>query len=140
LTLPDFHGDLVSIGTLEPRKNQAYLLRVLAAINAQGRAYTLSLVGQGPDRKQLKDLARELGVAHQVRFLGYRGKAAHLLAGYRAYVHAATMENLSVTVIEALASELPVFAAPVGGIPEIFRRLRRASTGRWMTRSTARTK
>ena len=120
LAQPEAHGDLISIGSLEPRKNQAYLLRVLAAASARGRSYTLTLIGAGSQHRQLKRLAHELRLDQQVRFLGFRADAARLLPGHRAYVHAATMENLSVTLLEALASHIPVFAAPVGGTPEIF--------------------
>lgn len=111
--------DLINIGTLENRKNQAYLLRVLAAAKRLGRSYSLTLVGHGPNLASLTVLARELGVAEQVHFTGYRPVAAGLLPGHRAYVHAAVMENLPLAIIEAMACGLPVLAAPVGGIPEI---------------------
>lgn len=113
-------GDLISVGTLEPRKNQGFLLRVLAAALLRGRRYTLTLIGDGPDRAHLEALAAELGVWEQVRFLGYRPDAATLLSGHRLYVHGAAVENLPMALIEALAAGLPIAAAPVGGIPEIF--------------------
>jgi glycosyltransferase involved in cell wall biosynthesis len=113
-------GDLITVGTLDHRKNQAYLLHVLAAAAARARRFTLNVVGDGSDRAGLGKLARQLGIEHQVQFLGYRTDARQLLARHRAYVHAARMENLSITLLEALESGLPVFAAPVGGTPEIF--------------------
>lgn len=113
-------GDLVSIGTLEPRKNQEFLLRVVAAALRRGRRYSLTLIGEGADRTSLTALACALGIKEQVRFPGYRADAAALLCGYCMYVHGATMENLPMAIIEALAAGLPVAAAPVGGIGEIF--------------------
>jgi len=113
-------GDLVSIGTLEPRKNQGFLLRVVAAALRRGRRYSLTLIGEGTDRTSLTALACALGIKEQVRFPGYLADAAAHLSGYRMYVHAAFMENLPMALIEALAAGLPVAAAPVGGIGEIF--------------------
>ena len=113
-------GDLVSIGTLEPRKNQGFLLRVVAAALRRGRMYSLTLIGDGPDRASLASLATDLGIGGQVRFLGYRPDAASLLSGHRIYVHGAAVENLPMALIEALASALPIAAAPVGGVREIF--------------------
>lgn len=113
-------GDLISVGTLEPRKNQEYLLRVLARARDLGYRYTLALVGNGPDREALEREAASLGVTGQVSFLGYRQNAAELLPGYRMYVHGAGRENLPLAIIEALSRGLPVAAAAVGGIPEIF--------------------
>jgi glycosyltransferase involved in cell wall biosynthesis len=55
-----------------------------------------------------------------VRFLGYRPDARSILPGHRIYVHGAAIENHPVALIEALAASLPVAAAPVGGIGEIF--------------------
>lgn len=112
-------GDLINIGSLEPRKNQAYLLRVLAEANRFGHRYSLTLVGNGPDWRQLHSLAKHLGVARQVRFVGSCEDAAALLRGHRVYVHSATMENLTIALIEALAHGRPVLAPRVGGIPEI---------------------
>jgi glycosyltransferase involved in cell wall biosynthesis len=112
--------DLISVGTLEPRKNQTYLLRVLAEAAKLGRRYTLSLVGDGPDRAMLESRAHELGIRHQLRFFGFQPDARQLLPGHRAYVHAARFENLPVALIEALAASLPIFAANVGGISEVF--------------------
>lgn len=114
-------GDLINIGTLEPRKNQQFLLQVLAAANRLGRCYRLTLVGDGPDRLALTRLADELGVAPQVTFGGRRLAAARFIPAHRAYVHSARMENMPIALIEALSCGVPVLAAPVGGIPEVFR-------------------
>jgi glycosyltransferase involved in cell wall biosynthesis len=113
-------GDLLAIGTLEPRKNQGYLFEVLAAALRRGRRYTLSIAGDGASRGEFEALAERLGVASQVRFLGFVPKAARLLASHRALAHAARIENMPLTLIEALAYGRPVLAPRVGGIPEIF--------------------
>lgn len=117
---PDFTPvDLVSIGTLEPRKNQRFLLEVLAKCAAEGRRYTLTLVGDGPDRVALERFTRDRDLTSQVRFLGFRKNAAKYLTGHRAYCHGALLENLPVAIVEAFSVGLPVFANRVGGIPEM---------------------
>jgi glycosyltransferase involved in cell wall biosynthesis len=112
-------GDLIAIGTLEPRKNQGYLLQVLAACKKRGKSYLLTLVGDGPDREKLAQLAASLGVAAQVNFLGFMPNAACLIANHRILVHAAEIENMPLTLIESLSYGRPILAASVGGIPEI---------------------
>jgi glycosyltransferase involved in cell wall biosynthesis len=112
-------AELISIGSLEPRKNQAYLLEILAAASAAGTPLRATLVGDGPDRRALELRAERLGVRRLVRFAGYVPEAARLLPRHRAYIHTATMENMPLALMEALASGLPVFAPAVGGIPEI---------------------
>lgn len=123
---PDSRGsgrrtaDIISIGTLEPRKNQGYLIKVLAEAKHQGKLYSLTLVGGGPERVALEHMAKSLGVEKQVRFAGFQSSAAELLGTHRVYAHSALMENLPLSLIEAMAHGLPVLAAPVGGIPEVF--------------------
>lgn len=114
-----FAGDLLAIGTLEPRKNQQFLLEVLAACRQRGKVYSCAIVGHGPDEEILRVRAEELGVADQVRFLGFVHGAASLIPSYRVLVHGARMENLPITLIEALACGRPVMAGAVGGIPEV---------------------
>lgn len=115
------HGDLINIGTLEPRKNQRYLIEVLMRASRLGHRYTLTLVGDGPDRPMLESLVRSNGLVEQVTFLGNRRNAARYIPHHRIYAHSATMENCGVAIIEALAAGAPIVAAEVGGIPEIYR-------------------
>lgn len=117
---PEIVGDMIAIGTLEARKNQLFLLQVLARAKSLGHAYTLTIVGNGPDEGALKASCRHLGVEAQVRFAGFRPQAAYLIAGHRVLVHAARMENLPITLIEALSRGRPILAPAVGGIGEIF--------------------
>ncbi|MBW4525078.1 MAG: glycosyltransferase family 4 protein [Phormidium tanganyikae FI6-MK23] len=113
-------GDLISIGALEPRKNQGYILSALAEAKKKGYRYSLTLVGEGQDRESLKKLATSLGIEDQVTLAGFQSSASKLLHHYRVYVHSALLENRSIAVIEALACSVPVIAAPTGGISECF--------------------
>lgn len=121
---PGGHGveaDLVTVGSLEPRKNQAYLLDVLAAVRRRGRRCTLTVVGDGPLRGALEQRARTLGLAQDVRFVGHRDDVARLLPQHRVYCHTSRMESFGIALAEAMAAGVPVLAAPVGGVPEVVR-------------------
>jgi glycosyltransferase involved in cell wall biosynthesis len=113
-------ADLLSIGTLEPRKNHRFLLDTLAAAKRRGHRYTLEIAGAGPERRNLLDQAEALGIDDQVRLLGYVPEAGNSLAGYRAYAHSAKSEVFGLALIEAMAAGVPVVAPPVGGIPTLF--------------------
>lgn len=112
--------DLVCIGTLEPRKNQGFLLEVLAEAQRRGRRLSLTLVGDGPDRGQLIRRVRELQLQDQVHFEGFSPQGRTYIQGHKLYVHAAVMENLPVVLLESLSAGVPVVAGRVGGIPEVF--------------------
>ena len=112
--------DAVSIGSLESRKNQQFLLRVIAECKQRGKPYTLDLIGDGEDREMLTALAGRLGVDHLVRFLGQVPGAAEYIRDYRVLLHAAHMESFGIVLVEAMAHGVPVIAAPVGGVPEVF--------------------
>ena len=114
-------AELISIGTLEPRKNQGFLLDVLARAHVRGYRYRLTLAGDGPLRGTLEAKTKALGLEPFVSFLGTLPDAASTLAQHRVYVHAARMENLPLVLIEALAAGRPVVAPPVGGVPEVYR-------------------
>ncbi len=113
-------SDIISIGTLEPRKNQLFLLKILAECHVMGKCYTLTLIGDGIDRATLEQEARRLGLNTYINFGGYQPSAARFVAGCRSFVHCSKMESQGIVLLEALRSAVPVFAAPVGGIPEVF--------------------
>lgn len=112
--------DLVTIGTLEYRKNQGYALDILHAAKQLGTRLTLTLVGDGPDRPKLEARVAELGLSDQVHMTGYVPQAAALMAGHRACLHVARMESFGIVLIEAMSRGLPVFATAAGGMPEVF--------------------
>jgi glycosyltransferase involved in cell wall biosynthesis len=118
-TNAEIKTDLINIGTFESRKNQNYLLDIIEALRAQGTPLTLTLVGDGLDRVQLENKARDLEITDLVNFAGFVSNAADLIYFHKAYIHVATMESFGITLIEALARSRPLFAIPVGGIPEI---------------------
>lgn len=113
-------AEMISIGPLLPNKNHEFLIRVLAQAHRMGRPYRLVIVGSGPLRKPLGELAAALGVHRHVRFAGFVPEAARLIPRHRLYVHAAHLENCCISVLEAFAAGRPVLAAPTGGIPEQF--------------------
>lgn len=117
----DHRADLITVGALEPRKNQRYLLDVLAAASRRGHRYTLTVVGDGPDRGRLEARTRELGLTSQVRFLGYQPDPRRLMPAHHLYCHTSTMESFGIVLVEAMAEGLPVLAAGVGGVPEVVR-------------------
>ena len=112
-------ADLINIGTLEARKNQSYLLDIIAALREQGTPLTLTIVGDGPDRSLLENKAKDLEITDLVSFAGFVANAAALITSHIAYIHVAIIENLPVTLLEALARSCPIFAVPAGGVPEI---------------------
>ena len=113
-------GDLITIGTIEPRKNQEYLVQVLAEARRLGHKYRMTVVGDGEHKSKLMGLVSRLGMGEYVSFTGYVPHAQRLIGGHRVYAHAAVMDNLPHVLVEAMAGGKPVFAAPVGGIPEVF--------------------
>jgi glycosyltransferase involved in cell wall biosynthesis len=112
--------DLITIGTLEPRKNQRYALEIILNTKLLGKPLTLTVIGDGPDRADLENRATLLGIQSQVRFTGSVTNAVDLMPSHRAYLHVAVMESFGIVLIEAMSHGLPVFAAPVGGIHEVF--------------------
>jgi glycosyltransferase involved in cell wall biosynthesis len=118
---PEPVADLITVGGLEPRKNHSYLLRILGAAADRGHRYTLSIVGDGPERQSLKALAAELSITNQVRFLGYQPEPRPLMREHRVYCHTSTMESFGIVLVEAMAEGLPVITGAVGGVPDVVR-------------------
>ena len=77
------------------------------------------LVGDGPDRKPLEDLAQELGIAGSVYFAGFRDDMARVYAGLDLLVMPSLDEGLPMTLLEAMAAKRAVIASAVGAVPEV---------------------
>ncbi|MEJ8547781.1 glycosyltransferase [Brevibacillus borstelensis] len=78
----------------------------------------LVLVGDGPERVVLEAKVREHGLEDRVRFAGFRQDIPACLHACDVFVHSSLYEGLGYTIIEAMASEIPVVASHVGGVKE----------------------
>jgi len=78
----------------------------------------LVLVGDGPERPLLETKTKELQLENLVCFAGFRHDIPACLHAFDAFVHSSLYEGLGYTLIEAMASEVPVIATNVGGVKE----------------------
>ena len=109
-----------SIGSLVPRKGFDILLRAFQLVASKKNAI-LQIVGAGPEKSKLKDIAKKLGISDQVIFLGFlpRQQIRDVIAGSHVVVSASYVETFAVTLIEAMACGVPVVSTRSGG-PESF--------------------
>lgn len=109
------------VARLSPEKGQRVLLPALKLALEKNENIKLWLVGDGSDRENLKNMARELGIENRVEFLGMRGDIPELLAQMDLFVLSSYNEGLGTVILEAMASGVPVIATEVGGVPEIIK-------------------
>ncbi len=106
---------------LERIYDVATALRAFAALCEQRRDARLTVAGSGPERETLERLAADLGIAHRVRFTG-RLDNTELPALYRSatiVVNPSRVDNLPISLLEAMASGVPIVTTDVGGIPYV---------------------
>jgi len=113
---------VAGMGRLVKGKGYEVLLKSLAELAPSDRP-TLLLAGDGGERQKLEDLATGLGIAQQVKFLGFQSDVRPILWASDIFVHVPTTfpEGTPNAILEAMAAGLPVIATPVGGIPEVVR-------------------
>jgi glycosyltransferase involved in cell wall biosynthesis len=108
---------VLMVGVMRPGKGHDVLIDSLARIAADRPSARLKLVGDGPLRCSLEELASPFGTA--VEFLGERRDVRGLMAASDIVVLPSLSEALPTVLLEAAAEGVPVVASKVGGIPEI---------------------
>jgi glycosyltransferase involved in cell wall biosynthesis len=111
--------DLVYVGEFRHIKGPDLLIEALARLHADGKPLTLTLAGDGEETAALKVQVEKLGLTHSVRFIGHV-KARYGFSKGRLLVVPSRGDSMPYVVIEAGAAGIPMVAANVGGIPEIF--------------------
>ncbi|MBE6957766.1 MAG: glycosyltransferase family 4 protein [Ruminococcaceae bacterium] len=110
LGIPEDHTVLLNLGRLGTEKNLTELLELFAVALSHKRTLTLLLVGDGPARKDLEELAQKLAIADRVIFTGM--VAPEEVHKYYQlgdiFVSASTSETQGLTYIEAAANGLPL--------------------------------
>jgi glycosyltransferase involved in cell wall biosynthesis len=108
---------LISAGRLEPQKDPLTLLQAFAAV-ADPQVHLLML-GDGTLQQPVMELVRTLKLEPRVHLLGKRDDVAQCLAASDIFVMSSRWEGNPLTVMEAMASGLPVVGTAVGGVPDL---------------------
>ena len=111
--------DIVYVGEFRHIKGADLLIDAVARLRADGKPVTLTLAGDGEEIGSLKDQIGKHGLAGAIRFIGHV-KARYGFCKGRLLVVPSRGDSMPYVVIEAAAAGIPMVAANVGGIPEIF--------------------
>jgi glycosyltransferase involved in cell wall biosynthesis len=107
------------IARLAPVKGHATLIATCRILKESGIDFRLLIVGDGPLKTELMTLANSLQLSADVIFAGARFDIPDLLNIMDIFVLSSISEGISLTLIEAMASGLPIIATDVGGNPEV---------------------
>jgi glycosyltransferase involved in cell wall biosynthesis len=111
--------DVAYVGEFRHIKGADLLIDAVARLRAEGRPVTLTLGGDGEESANLKAQVERLGLGDIVRFIGHV-KARYGFSKGSLLVVPSRGDSMPFVVIEAAAAGVPMIAANVGGIPEIF--------------------
>ncbi|HXG05046.1 MAG TPA: glycosyltransferase, partial [Candidatus Binatia bacterium] len=115
----DLHEPVVgTVGRLDPVKDHAGLIQAFGRLAGDHPGARLLIVGDGPCRRELETLAASL-TPGRVTFAGERGDVPELLRLMDVFALASLGEGISNTILEAMATGLPVVTTRVGGNPEL---------------------
>lgn len=109
-----------SVAMFRGSKGHEHLLDAFRIVRREFPSARLLLVGDGIRRKWIEGLAREKGLSAVVRFTGFRSDVPDLLRAIECFALASVRtEGVSQSLLQALATEVPVVASAVGGVPEV---------------------
>jgi glycosyltransferase involved in cell wall biosynthesis len=110
---------LLCVGRLIPIKGHIVLLRAFADARRAVPELALDIAGRGPLEPALKALARDLGIADAVRFLGYVAPIQDAIERSAIVVVPSLGEGFGMVALEAMERARPVIAAAIGGLGEL---------------------
>ncbi len=115
LGLPDGALVYTTVAALRPGKGIEFFIQAAGEVAAEEPRARFVVAGDGVERERLEAAARRAGLAERLLFTGARGDVERILAASDVYVHPSLAEAWSTSILEAMASELPVLATAVGG-------------------------
>lgn len=113
------HPVIVAVARMDPVKGHINLLKAMPEVLARFSTARLLLIGDGPHKEVLKKNVREMNLNNTVEFKGYVENLPMQLSSADIFVLPTLSEGFPITIMEAMAMELPVVASRVGAISEL---------------------
>ncbi len=107
------------VAHLADHKGHEYLIEASRILKQKAPRIKMIIVGDGPLQMKLSKKAKEIKVEEMVFFLGFREDIPQILASLDLFVLSSKLEGMGTSIMDAMASSLPVVATRVGGIPEV---------------------
>lgn len=115
---PEGEKILVHISNFRKVKRSDEVIRVFQKVNKHIPSKLL-MVGDGPERPNLENLCREIGLCSEIKFLGKQDAIEELLAVSDLFILPSGQESFGLAALEAMACEVPVISSNAGGLPEV---------------------
>jgi glycosyltransferase involved in cell wall biosynthesis len=107
------------VAHLADHKGHEYLIEATRILKQKAPRIKMIIVGEGPLQLKLSKKVKEIRVEDMVFFLGFREDIPHILSSLDLFVLSSKIEGMGTSIMDAMASSLPVVATRVGGIPEV---------------------
>ncbi len=115
---PDDEKILIHASNFRKIKRVDDVIKIFANVHEKIPSKLL-LVGDGPERRAMEDLARQLQVQDDVRFLGKQEQIEEILLVSDLFLLPSEYESFGLAAMEAMAANVPVISSDAGGLPEI---------------------
>jgi len=113
--------DVVSVGRLVPVKHVEVLLRATSVVKRSRSDVRVCIVGDGPCKTELLELAHELGLDDNVDFVGFQQDVVYYYSSSRVFALTSEREGLPIVFLEAIALGIPSVVTNCGDITDIAR-------------------
>ncbi|KWT82977.1 glycosyltransferase [Candidatus Magnetominusculus xianensis] len=117
---------IISVGRLEPVKGHVYLIEAVSELRKAGKSVKCLIIGEGRYEETLKERITALGMANEIRLVGFRTDVEALLPMADVFCMPSLSEGLPYALLEACAVGLPIVASGVGGIAHFLKNMETA--------------
>ncbi len=121
LEFPEAERIVITVARLHRQKGHEFLLRAAVKVLEEFPQTTFLLVGDGPEKANLKVLANRLGIQDQISFLGEREDVPTLLSMSDLFLLPSLWEGMPLSVLEAAFLRIPMVVSAVEGMEEVLR-------------------
>mgnify|MGYP000892260964 CR=1 FL=1 len=111
---------IITVSRLEIYKRINLIIEAIAYLGKSGRYLNLIVCGDGPEKKNLEHLARELKVEERIYFLGFRSDVISILKSADFFCSASIVEGSPNAMLEAMACKLPIIASDIDAHKDLF--------------------